>query len=55
MCNLWTDDRDHSAGNAEWKQKYTGIKIFGGAFDAVPSATEYVQCRPICVCTHLSH
>ena len=41
-CSLWTADRDHSAGNAEWKQRFTGIKIFGGAFDAVPGATEYV-------------
>ena len=38
--NLWTDDRDHSAGNATWRRKFAGIKVFGGALDAVPAATQ---------------
>jgi len=39
---LFVDYRDHSAGNAEWRRRFTGIKIFGGALDAVPASTEYV-------------
>jgi len=37
---MWIDNRDHSAGNAEWRRRFTGIKIFGGALDSVPAATE---------------
>ena len=41
MCDdMWIDNRDHSAGNAEWRRQFTGIKIFGGALDSVPAATE---------------
>lgn len=46
------DGRDHSAGNSEWKHRFTGIKIYGGALDAVPAATEYVYaCVCVCVST----
>lgn len=43
------DGMDHSAGNSEWKHRFTGIKIYGGALDAVPAATEYVYAC-VCVC-----
>ncbi|XP_052833106.1 probable hydrolase PNKD [Octopus bimaculoides] len=33
---------DHSGGNAHMKRMYPEIKVFGGAFDRVPSAT---KCR----------
>lgn len=33
---------DHSAGNAEWRRRFTGIKVFGGALDAVPAATDSI-------------
>jgi len=42
MYNLWAADRDHSAGNAEWRRRFAGIKVFGGAIDGVSAATEYV-------------
>jgi len=38
----WACDRDHSAGNDEWRRRLIGIKIYGGVNEAVPSATEYV-------------
>jgi len=38
--SLCIDDRDHSAGNAVWRRRFNGIKIFGGALESVPAATE---------------
>ena len=34
--------RDHSAGNSSMKQRYSGIRIYGGAGDNVPDVTQYV-------------
>jgi len=37
---LTVDNRDHSAGNAEWRHRFVEVKVFGGELDSVPSATE---------------
>jgi len=40
MQCIFSNCRDHSAGNAGMKKRYEGIKVYGGYGDNVPDATK---------------